>query len=327
MLTTFAKSLLLLLFAVLLCSVIYPFALWVIGQTFFPFQANGSLLFADGKPVGSLLIAQSFTHDDYFQPRPSAAAYDASASASSALAASNAALRDRVTQTLASIATYQGGKSVAADMAIWLQHDVFNGKSGIVAQWATAHPLRAAAWVNADKLHAVYVEQWMKANPAVVQQFMKDNAITVQPTAADIAVVFFQNFSRLHPGKFPVAVNHVMKPANSGEDMTSIFFAMWREAYPTVALTAVPGDMLTTSGSGLDPHITLQNALFQLDRVATAIATRLKQNKNEVRVAVKKILQENASAPLAGLAGEPIINVLQVNLEMHKRFGSVARQD
>ena len=37
----------------------------------------------DGKPVGSLLIAQPFTKDEYFQPRPSAASYDASASASS----------------------------------------------------------------------------------------------------------------------------------------------------------------------------------------------------------------------------------------------------
>ena len=70
---------------VIVCGV-YPAVLWAIGQTFFPFQANGSIVHgADGKAVGSLLVAQPFTKDEYFQPRPSAASYDASASASSAM--------------------------------------------------------------------------------------------------------------------------------------------------------------------------------------------------------------------------------------------------
>ena len=53
-----------------------------------PVPANGSMVNGpDGKPVGSLLIAQPFTKDEYFQPRPSAASYDGSASASSTLSA------------------------------------------------------------------------------------------------------------------------------------------------------------------------------------------------------------------------------------------------
>src|ERR1700686_2741527 len=64
---------------------VYAAILWGFGQTFFSFQANGSMLNGpDGKPVGSLLIAQPFTQDEYFWPRPSAASYDGSASASSA---------------------------------------------------------------------------------------------------------------------------------------------------------------------------------------------------------------------------------------------------
>src|SRR5271165_407508 len=72
-----SKSLWLLAFAVVICCVIYPLVVLAIGQTFFPFTANGSMVNGpDGKPVGSLMIAQPFTKDEYFQPRPSAASYD-----------------------------------------------------------------------------------------------------------------------------------------------------------------------------------------------------------------------------------------------------------
>src|ERR1700722_3824132 len=106
MLKHLSKSLWLLFFAVVLCCGLYPAILWAIGQTFFHFQVNGSLLKdPNGNEVGSLLIAQPFTKDEYFQPRPSAAGsgYDATASSSSALAASNYALRARVATTLGPI--------------------------------------------------------------------------------------------------------------------------------------------------------------------------------------------------------------------------------
>src|ERR1700685_4032352 len=138
------KSIWLLFFAVVLCCGVYPALLWAIGQTMFPFQANGSMLKdADGHVVGSLLIAQPFTKDEYFQPRPSAASYDASSSASSALAASNYALRDRVARTLGPIVKYKSGPKagqlVASDVEQWFQQDQFQGKPHLVAQWADAH--------------------------------------------------------------------------------------------------------------------------------------------------------------------------------------------
>jgi K+-transporting ATPase ATPase C chain len=104
------KSIWLLGSTVVICCVIYPLVVWAIGQTFFPFTANGSLVTGPGgKPVGSLLIAQPFTKDEYFWPRPSAASYDGSASASSTLAASNYLLRDRVARTLGPIVKYASG--------------------------------------------------------------------------------------------------------------------------------------------------------------------------------------------------------------------------
>src|SRR6201987_553962 len=128
MLRYLAKSLLLLFLTVVICCIVYPGVVWVIGQVLFPFQANGSLLKGpDGKSVGSLLIAQPFTKDEYFQPRPSAASYDASASASSTLAASNYLLRNRVATTLGPIVKYKNGPKagqvVAPDIEAWFQQD------------------------------------------------------------------------------------------------------------------------------------------------------------------------------------------------------------
>ncbi len=158
------------------------------------------------------LIAQPFTKDEYFQPRPSAASYDASASASSSLAASNYALRDRVARTLGPIVKYQSGpkagQPVAPDIESWFQKDMFQGKPHIVAQWADLHNSLAQAWVKADPTHAAYVDDWAKAHPDVVAQWIKDNPATPQPKAPDLAVVFFKNFSKENPGKFPSAVTH-----------------------------------------------------------------------------------------------------------------------
>ncbi len=110
MLRYFAKSLVLIGVSVVIVCGIYPGILWVIGQTVFPFQANGSIVRdAEGKVIGSTLVAQPFTKDEYFQPRPSAASYDATASTSSGYAPSNYALRDRVARVIGPIATYASG--------------------------------------------------------------------------------------------------------------------------------------------------------------------------------------------------------------------------
>ncbi len=84
-------------------------------------------------------------------------------------------------------------------------------------------------------------------------------------------------------------------------------------------LEPVPADMVTTSGSGLDPHVTLRNALspYQLDRVAAA--------RGVPADAVAAVVREKSFTPLAGLAGEPLVNVLEVNLELDRRFPLAAR--
>jgi len=336
MLQHLSKSILLLLFSVVACCILYPLVLWGIGQTVFPFQANGSLLKGpDGQVVGSRLIAQPFTKDEYFQPRPSSPSYDASASASSSLSASNYALRDRVARVLGPIVKYKSGaragQLVATDVEQWFQKDTFQGNPHIVSQWADLHNSLAQAWVTADPKNGPYVDAWAKAHPAVVAQWIKDNPATPQPKAADLAVVFFKDFSNKNPGRFPSAVTKTgadgkpqttILPVKEGSDIQSIFFDMWRQDHPDADLQDVPGDLVTASASGLDPHITLKNAEFQVERVAAKWAADLKRDPAEVRKEIEQILQQNASAPFNGIAGEKLVNVLEINLELRKRFGA-----
>jgi K+-transporting ATPase ATPase C chain len=331
-----SKSLWLLLFTVVLACGIYPAAVWAIGHLFFRFQAEGSLVTGpDGRVVGSKLIAQPFTKDEYFQPRPSAASYDASASASSTLAPSNYLLRDRVARTLGPIVKYRSGikagKLVAPDIETWFQRDHFQGNPGIVAKWADLHNGLAAAWLNADPTHSAYVDAWAKAHPAIVAEWGKANPGTTQPKTADLAVVFFEAFSKENPGRFPSAVTQTgadgkpktsIEPAKDGLDIQSIFFDMWRQDHPDADLQDIPGDLVTTSGSGLDPNITLQNAEYQLERVASKWAADTKSNPSDIRNEIEQILQANAKAPFGGLAGEKLVNVLEVNLVLRKRYGA-----
>lgn len=168
-----------------LLGLCYPLLVTAIAGVVFPHKAAGSLILKDGQVIGSELLAQSFTSDRYFHPRPSAAGngYDATASGGSNLAQSNTKLVQRV------------------------QGDI-------------------------DKLGAE------------------------------------------NPGK------------------------------------PVPIDMVTTSGSGLDPDITPDNANFQAPRVAKARGLSEDQ--------VRNLIAGNTSGRQLGLLGEPRINVLALNLALDK---------
>ena len=70
----------------------------------------------------------------------------------------------------------------------------------------------------------------------------------------------------------------------------------------------VPIDLVTTSASGLDPHISLQNAELQVPRVAKA------RNLGEDKV--RELIRQNTDGPDLGFLGDPGVNVLTLNLAL-----------
>lgn len=86
----------------------YALAGTAAGRLLFPAEATGSTLVADGRVVGSALLAQPFADARYFQPRPSAANYDPMAASGSNLARSNPALIARIEDARKAVAARDG---------------------------------------------------------------------------------------------------------------------------------------------------------------------------------------------------------------------------
>jgi potassium-transporting ATPase KdpC subunit len=96
----------------------YPLLVTGLSQLIFPKQANGSLIEKNGQVIGSRLLAQGFSGDKYFHPRPSAAGngYDPLASGGSNLGPTNQALVTRVQQDVAKWQQENPGKAIPSDL-------------------------------------------------------------------------------------------------------------------------------------------------------------------------------------------------------------------
>lgn len=80
-----------------------------------------------------------------------------------------------------------------------------------------------------------------------------------------------------------------------------------RAAHPDAA-APIPSDLLTASGSGLDPHVSLDAARWQVGRIAAA--------RGVAPAAVQSVIDAHTTRPLFGVFGEAVVNVLAVNLAL-----------
>ncbi|WP_308224775.1 potassium-transporting ATPase subunit C [Flavobacterium sp. J372] len=79
---------------------------------------------------------------------------------------------------------------------------------------------------------------------------------------------------------------------------------------PDLTAADVPSELVTASGSGLDPNISVQGARVQVKRIADA--------RNISEEQVQTLIKENTEAPLLGVLGTEKINVLKLNLALDK---------
>ena len=227
--------------------------------------------------------------------------------------------------------------------------------------WPTAEApgditTRIVAWA---KDHADVVKKWKAANPKAEGE----------PKDADLLAFFYSDYTKnpkdwppLDPAEWVDAndqgvVTAIVKPDAQDSDVQSIFFDTWlteqataKKLDPLKDFAQVPADMVTTSGSGLDPDISLANAVYQKDTVVPAYADKIAtdlvardENKNlrddqkkklhddlteklkpEVGKVVDKLLAELASRPMFGLTGDkPLVNVLQLNLRLQAEAAKI----
>ncbi len=102
------RALLALAALTLVCGVAFPLVVWGVGQVAFSSKADGSLVKADGRVVGSSLIGQEWKGAQWFHGRASAGGYDASGSGGSNLGPNSADLAAAVKERLAAVAKENG---------------------------------------------------------------------------------------------------------------------------------------------------------------------------------------------------------------------------
>ena len=151
---TLLPAILVLLVLTVITGVIYPVAIWAVGQVAFSHQANGSMIVRDdGTMIGSSLIGQAFSDPKYFTGRLSAAGsdgYDGMASAGSNLATDNQKLIARVTQSVSDFRAKYGDAAIPVDLITTSASGLDANISPAGADYQVASVARARGMPEAD---------------------------------------------------------------------------------------------------------------------------------------------------------------------------------
>jgi K+-transporting ATPase ATPase C chain len=271
-----------LLVLTVIVGIAYPVFIWLVAQIpGLRDNADGSIIEANGKPVGSSLIGQSFTDKDgnalpqYFQSRPSAAGdgYDPLATSASNLgpestvdAPDKPSLLTLVCQRSAAVGALEGvngsrpfctGGGVGAVLSVIGPRDSLGN---------VVHPTRV---------------------------------VSVNEPCDTTATPFLNTYEGVR-----------VECAKVGEDYSIGQMVPIRGAAPTDP--QVPADAVTASGSGLDPDISIAYADLQVNRVARARGVSADE--------IKQAVADNTDGRSLGFLGEPRVNVLALNIELDHKY-------
>ena len=277
----------------------YPLLIWLVALIpGLHDKAEGSILTAGGKPVGSRIIGQSFTDSSgnplprYFQSRPSAAGsngYDPTSSSGSSLGP------ESVVDTPGDPAKLASGASASdAGFKPSLLTQVCTRSASIgqlegvdgARPFCTGGGVGAVLSVIGPRDSRGYV-----VHPIRVVSVNEPCAATKQP---------FLNFYK----------GVRVECATFGDDYSNGQIVPIRGGAPSDP--QVPADAVTASGSGLDPDISPAYADIQIGRVAKARHV----SPDQIRAVLAHYLDGRA----LGFFGEPTVNVLQLNTELDHRY-------
>jgi K+-transporting ATPase ATPase C chain len=242
------------------------------------------------------LIGQNFSAPSYFHPRPSAAGagYDASNSGGANLGPLSDKLINGATQTPPPSTTASTPEPAAA--AATPSPDAAVASEPSVPQAANAPASLPAETLAFDGVRLRVIHYCLENGIAF-------KLYKVKPDGAHIAEVPLSEYQDKDGNLLDTKlVDDFPHPPTDPTDKTPVIAADFA--------TLIPGDAVTGSGSGLDPHISPENAVLQAQRVADA--RKLSKSK------VLDLVAQNTDQPNLGFLGDSGVNVLMLNIALDK---------
>jgi K+-transporting ATPase ATPase C chain len=161
-------------------------------------------------------------------------------------------------------------------------------------------------WPEKSAGSLVYQNDQIKGSALIAQKFSKDRYFWPRPSASDYSAL-------------PSAASNLGPSSKALLEAVNARRQKLLSAHQA-PLSLVPEELLTASGSGLDPHLSKKAALFQCARIARARGLDQTGRKR-----LEDMVKEAEEQPFFALLGTPVINVFLLNLAMDKAFDKIVQ--